>query len=197
MSGNKPALLIVDAQNDFCQGGSLAVEGGDEVVPLLNEYAKRFRERGYPVYASRDWHPSMTRHFKEFGGLWPPHCVQGTAGAAFHPGLEPPPADTIVTAGDSPNDEGYSAFEGHMADGESFGERLRRDAVTHLFMGGIATDYCVRASALDARRLGFDVTVLVDAVRAVELEPGDADRAIREMVNAGAVTATLDTFELG
>jgi nicotinamidase/pyrazinamidase len=196
MNQNRPGLLIVDVQNDFCPGGSLAVADGHEVVPVLNAYSTRFRERGFPIYVSRDWHPEVTKHFKTLGGLWPPHCVQGTAGAAYHPALDLPAAENVISKGDSQDDEGYSAFEGHLPDNQSFAERLRRDGVTHLFVGGIATDYCVRASALDACRHGLAVTLLADAVRAVELRPGDGARAVQEMVDAGIDTATLDTLTL-
>ncbi len=196
MAGNRSALLIVDVQNDFCPGGSLAVEGGDQVVAVLNAYSERFQALQMPIYASRDWHPAVTVHFKEFGGLWPPHCVQGTTGARFHPDLDVPGAQNIVTAGDTAEDEGYSAFEGHLPDGESFAGRLERDGVDHLYVGGIATDYCVRASALDARKAGLDVTLLVDAIRGVELEAGDSERAIQEMREAGVNTVTIDTIDL-
>ncbi len=196
MIGQRSALLIVDVQNDFCPGGSLAVEEGDLVVPLLNAFAERFQARNLPVYASRDWHPARTKHFKEFGGLWPPHCVQETSGAAFHPQLLAPDEQNIVTKGDSTDDEGYSAFEGHLPDGETFAERLERDGVTHLYVGGLATDYCVRASVLDARKDGLQVTLLIDAVRAVEVRAGDGDRAVQEMRDAGIETATLDTLDL-
>ncbi len=196
MAEPKSALLIVDVQNDFCAGGSLAVNEGDQVVPILNEYAKRFRARNLPVYASRDWHPVRTRHFKEFGGLWPPHCVQETSGAEFHPKLDVPGPENVVTSGDSAKDEGYSAFEGHLPDGETFAHRLHQDRVEHLYVGGLATDYCVRASALDARRAGLQVTLLLDAVRGVEVVPGDSERAIQEMRDAGIDTVTLETFSL-
>lgn len=196
MAGQRSALLLIDVQNDFCPGGSLAVDQGDLVVPVLNAYSERFQALHMPIYASRDWHPRVTVHFKEFGGLWPPHCIQGTPGAEFHPDLHLPDPQNIVTAGDSPEDEGYSAFEGHLPDGASFADRLATDGITHLYMGGIATDYCVRASALDARKAGLQVTLLIDAVRGVELRAGDSERALQEMRDAGIDTVTVSTIAL-
>ncbi len=172
------------------------MEHGDMVVPVLNAYSRRFQALQMPIYASRDWHPSVTKHFEEFGGLWPPHCIQGTPGADFHPNLTLPDQQNIVTKGDSPEDQGYSAFEGHFLDGTTLAGRLGRDGVEHLYVGGLATDYCVRASALDALKAGFEVTLLLDAVRGVELKPGDSEQAIHEMCAAGVNTTTLDTIEL-
>ncbi|HET7037600.1 MAG TPA: isochorismatase family protein [Thermomicrobiaceae bacterium] len=192
----KPALVIVDVQNDFCPGGALGVAEGDQVVPLLSDAAARFAARGYPVYASRDWHPPASRHFQEQGGTWPVHCLRGTPGAAFHPQLTLPPNTLVFSKGTSAADDGYSAFEGQTAEGESLGERLRRDAVEHLYIGGLATDYCVRASALDALRHGLKVTLLTDAMRGVNLEPGDAERAVEELRAAGAEVATTADVRL-
>lgn len=192
MAAEKSGLLVVDVQNDFCPGGALAVAEGDRVVPVLNAYLERFAAAGRPIYASRDWHPAVTKHFAAYGGTWPPHCIQGSEGAELHSGLRLPPGAEIVTKGTAPEDEGYSAFEGVVPDGTPFPEQLRRDGVTHLYLGGLATDYCVRASALDARRAGLDVTLLVDAVRGVNLHPDDSERAIEEMRAAGVELATLD-----
>jgi nicotinamidase/pyrazinamidase len=189
------ALLLVDVQNDFCPGGALAVPEGDRVVPVLNEYAGRFREEGLPVFASRDWHPRETTHFREFGGTWPPHCVQETEGAAFHPGLRLPADAVVVSKGMDPREDSYSAFQGETAAGLPIAEELRRRGVRELWVGGLATDYCVRASVLDARREGFDVVVALDGVRGIDLRPGDVERAVREMEEAGARTVTLETME--
>jgi nicotinamidase/pyrazinamidase len=185
---------MVDVQNDFCPGGALAVREGDQVVPVLNAYARRFRERGFPVYASRDWHPRESKHFAEFGGSWPVHCVQGTDGARFHPDLELPAPENILSKGTDANDDGYSAFEGRFPDGSTFEERLIRDGVDHLFVGGLATDYCVRRSALDAVKSGRRVTLLLDAIRGVDLHPGDSAQAIADMALAGIDTTTLDAL---
>ena len=180
------ALLIVDVQNDFCPGGSLAVAQGDGVIPPLNAVAAWMVAHGRPVFASRDWHPRETRHFSEQGGPWPVHCVQDTLGAAFHPDLRLPPGTTVVSKGTDRADDGYSAFEGRDAQGVALREDLRAAGVDHLYVGGLATDYCVRASVLAALGEGLRVTVLDDAIAAVEVQPGDGARAIAEMHEAGA-----------
>jgi nicotinamidase/pyrazinamidase len=186
------ALLIVDVQNDFCPGGALAVPEGDQVVSVLNEYENRLQ---LPVYASRDWHPAQTRHFKELGGPWPVHCVQGTPGAAFHPELKLPAETVIVTKGTNPTDDGYSAFEGVDDKGRPLGAVLAEKQVRKLYVGGLATEYCVRASVLDGLKQGLDVVLLTDAVRGIDVQPGDMARAMEEMKRAGARTATLDTID--
>jgi nicotinamidase/pyrazinamidase len=186
------ALLIVDVQNDFCPGGALAVEQGDSVVPVLNEYMEKL---DIPVYASRDWHPVKTEHFKEFGGRWPPHCIRETAGAAFHPDLKLPPDTIVVTKGTHPTDDGYSAFEGVAADGRALAYVLRSNGIRKLYLGGLTTDYCVRSSALDALGEGFEVVLLTDAIQGINVKPGDANRAIEQVIRAGATTATLDTVK--
>ncbi len=188
------ALLLVDVQTDFCPGGALAVPGGDLVVPVLNEYIARFRAEALPVLASRDWHPPETRHFATGGGPWPPHCVRETPGAAFHPGLDLPAGAAIVTKGTSPHDDGYSAFEGSDDAGRPLVERLRTQGVERLYVGGLATEYCVRASVLDALGHGFETIVLLDAVRGIDVRHGDVARALDEMLRAQARTATLATF---
>lgn len=189
------ALLMVDVQNDFCPGGALPAPEGDRVVPVLNAYIEQFQRAGLPVYASRDWHPAVTRHFREYGGPWPPHCVQNTPGAAFHPDLQLPRGVTVVTKGTDPEDHGYSAFEGRDPAGAGLADSLKRQGVSQLYVGGLTTDYCVRQSALDARRHGFDTVVLLDAVRGIDVEEGDIARALDEMLRAGARTATLATLE--
>ena len=185
-----PALLIVDVQNDFCPGGALAVDRGDEVVPPLRALAHRFAALGLPVYASRDWHPPDSRHFAEHGGQWPVHCVQGTPGARLHHGLELPASAAIVTKGQGRDDEGYSAMAGQVAGRGTLVDDLAARGVDHLYVGGLATDYCVKHSVLDALQHGMGVTVLTDAIRAVDVEPGDGTRALDEMRNAGAAFAT-------
>jgi nicotinamidase/pyrazinamidase len=178
------ALLLVDVQNDFCPGGALAVPRGGEVIPVLNRLADRFGERGLPVYASRDWHPADTTHFRAFGGPWPEHCVAGSPGAEFHPDLHLPAGAIVVSKGQDRKDDGYSAFEGTTADGRTLGEDLKRRGVSRLYVGGLATDYCVRASVLDARREGLDVTVVLDGIAGIGEE--DSARALDEMRSAGA-----------
>lgn len=197
MAQSHAALLIVDVQNDFCPGGALAVRKGDRVVPLLNTYAARLRALGLPVFASRDWHPRQSKHFAEFGGPWPVHCVQGTEGARFHPDLDLPAPENILSKGTDVEDDGYSAFEGRFSDGSTFEERLTAYKVDHLFVGGLATDYCVRQSALDAAKSGRRVTLLLDAIRGVEVQPGDSATAIADMALAGIDTMTLDDLDLG
>lgn len=186
------ALLVVDVQNDFCPGGSLAVPAGDRVVPVLNRYIQRFRELKAPIYASRDWHPPATRHFQSGGGVWPPHCVQGTKGAEFHPGLALPPEAVLVSKGMDPAEDAYSCFQAEEAGGEDFAVSLGARGIQRLFVGGLATDYCVRATVLDALHEGFQVVVLRDAIAAVDVTPGDGERAIEEMRVAGAVFATVE-----
>ena len=190
----RAALLVVDVQLDFCPGGALAVSEGDAVVPVLNRYLSIFWQRGSPIFASRDWHPAESAHFREFGGAWPAHCVQGSPGARFHPGLLLPEGTIVISKGTTRWDEGYSALQGVTENGTPLAMLLRHMAMDRLFVGGLATDYCVKESVLDALREGFAVTLLSDAVRAVELQPGDAERATREMVAAGASLATLDTI---
>jgi nicotinamidase/pyrazinamidase len=178
----KTALLVVDVQNDFCPGGALAVAGGDRVIPVLNDLIDRFSAR--PVYASRDWHPPDTTHFKAFGGPWPVHCVAGTRGAELHPDLRLPSNAVVVSKGQDRADDGYSAFEGTTAAGRRLPDDLRERGVTDLVIGGLATDYCVRASVLDARRAGFNVSVVTDAVAGIS--PEGTARALEEMRLAGA-----------
>ena len=188
----KKALIIVDVQNDFCPGGALPVPEGDRVVPVFNRYIELFNAWGLPIYATRDWHPEKTIHFKEFGGPWPPHCLQGTKGAEFHPGLKLPRDTVIISAGDTFEDEGYSAFEGHDEEGKSFIEVLRAAAIEHLLVGGLATDYCVRATVLDALKNGFKVTLLIDAIKGIDVNEGDSRRALVEMMDKGAGMNTFD-----
>ena len=189
---SEEALLIVDVQNDFCVGGSLAVPASQQIIDCLNEYTRRFADRGAPVVASRDWHPPVTRHFADHGGVWPVHCVQGTPGAEFHPDLRLPPQTVIASKGSDPEEDSYSAFEAKLPDGRLLGEYLRDEGVRRIYVGGLATDYCVRSSVLDALRAGFQATVLLDASRGVDVQPGDSEKAIAEMVGAGADVTTLE-----
>ena len=182
--GPGDALVIVDVQNDFLPGGSLAVPDGDEVISVINTWIRRFRAAGLPVFATRDWHPADHCSFQEQGGPWPPHCVAGTKGAAFSPELTLPPAVGIVSKAMNPEMDAYSDFED-----TGFADQLRELGVRRLFVGGLATDYCVRATVLDALEEGFHVVLLIDAVRAVDVRPGDGDRAWAEMLAAGARAA--------
>jgi nicotinamidase/pyrazinamidase len=180
--GAGDALLIIDVQNDFCAGGSLAVPDGDGVVPVINRWIAAARRAGIPIVVSRDWHPADHTSFLERGGLWPPHCVQGTRGAEFHPALDLPSDSPIVSKGDTPDRDNYSDFrETDLA------ERLRRGEVRRLWVAGLALDYCVRATVLDAIREGFEVHLILAATRAVDVRPGDGDRALAEIRAAGAI----------
>jgi nicotinamidase/pyrazinamidase len=180
------ALILIDVQNDFCPGGALPVAQGDQVVPALNRYIEKFTQEKLAIFATRDWHPEKTKHFKAYGGLWPPHCIQGTKGAEFRADLVLPKDAVIVSAGMAPDEEGYSGFEGKDEKGVSLADLLHRAAVKRIFVGGLATDYCVKHTVLDGLKHGFAVTLLRDAVRGVELAPGDSVRAVEEMVDAGA-----------
>src|ERR1700704_5374207 len=176
----KRALIVVDVQNDFCPGGALAVAHGDEVVGPLNTLMKEFLQRGEPVFKSRDWHPEKTHHFQAYGGTWPVHCVQNTKGAEFHPDLIDDMHIRVVSKGLGDTDC-YSAF-----DETDLALQLRRLGVEEVWVGGLATDYCVKNTVLDALKQGFKVKAIEDAMRGVEINPGDGERAIEEMRNAGA-----------
>ena len=180
------ALLIIDVQNDFCPGGALPVTDGDRVVEPLNRAAELFAAAGLQVVASRDWHPEMTGHFKAYGGVWPPHCVQGSKGAEFHSALKLPPDYLLISKGFEADGDSYSAFDGQLADGHPLLQLLESLGVVQLYAGGLATDYCVKETVLAALRYGFTVTVLEDAIAGVDVSPGDSLQALTEMQAAGA-----------
>ena len=184
----KHALIVVDVQNDFCPGGALAVRDGDAVVPILNRYIERFSQARLPVVATRDWHPEKTGHFKSFGGPWPEHCVRHTRGAEFHPSLKLGADAIIVSTGTTPDEDGYSGFQGKDSSGATLAELLRRWGVETIFVGGLATDYCVKHTVLDGLKHGFNTVVLGDAIRGVDLNPNDSQQALAEMNQAGATT---------
>lgn len=173
------ALIVVDVQRDFCSGGSLAVPGGDEVVGPLNRWVEGAARAGVPIYASRDWHPRGHLSFRENGGRWPPHCVQDTPGAGFHPGLHLPPSTRVVTKGVRFDKDQNSAF-----DETGLAAELRRRGVGRVVVGGLAEDVCVRATVIDALREGFEAVLLLSCTRPVEAE--DGERALAEMRGAGA-----------
>jgi nicotinamidase/pyrazinamidase len=177
----KKALIVVDVQNDFCPGGSLAVANGDEVIAPLNRLIKEFLDRGEPVFKSRDWHPATTKHFVAYGGIWPVHCVQNTHGAEFRAGLSDDPRVTVISKGIDESADGYSAF-----DGTDLAQTLRDQEVKEVWVGGLATDYCVKHTVLDALKEGFEVKATADAMRAVNIKPDDGALAIAEMRLAGA-----------
>jgi nicotinamidase/pyrazinamidase len=180
------AVLLVDPQNDFCPGGSLAVPEGDQVMPVLNEWAAAAEAARVPIFVSRDWHPPRTTHFREWGGVWPPHCVAGTRGAEFHPTLKLPATATIVSKGMGESEDAYSAFQARDDAGVGLADLLKRSDVKHLFLMGLATDYCVKASALGGLDNGFRVTVVAEGMRAVNLQPNDGADAVAVMKAAGA-----------
>lgn len=177
------ALILVDVQNDFLPGGSLGVADGGAVIGPLNAMIEQFTARALPVVATRDWHPANHISFAEQGGPWPPHCVQGSRGAQFDAGLRIPEQAIIISKATDPAQDAYSGFQGTDLD-----EQLRALGVRRVFVGGLATDYCVLNTVLDARRLGYDVVLLADAVRAVNVEPTDGEAALAQMAEAGAVT---------
>jgi nicotinamidase/pyrazinamidase len=176
------ALVIVDFQNDFTPGGALGVEGGDEIAGRLNELASDARFE--LVVATRDWHPPDHGSFIEQGGIWPVHCVAGTPGAELDGRLDRERIHAIVDKGQDQHADGYSGFEATLLE-----ELLRSHGVDDVTIGGLATDYCVKNTALDALRLGFAVTVVRDAVRGVDVEPGDSERALDELRAAGATVS--------
>ena len=173
----RDALIIVDVQNDFCPGGALAVPQGDEVIPTVNRLLK---QRWLSV-ATMDWHPAEHCSFEPHGGPWPPHCVQGTTGAELHPELDADNIQLTVTKASHHDKDAYSGF-----DGTELASILREKGITRVVVCGIATDYCVKATAHDALKEGFEVVVLEDAVRGVEVNPGDSQRALEELRKAGA-----------
>jgi nicotinamidase/pyrazinamidase len=183
--GKETALVVVDIQNDFCPGGALPVKDGDQVVLVLNKYIERFRAAGAPILFTRDWHPPDHSSFKDQGGPWPPHCVQNSEGAMFHSGLKIPPEGEIISKADK-RDEAYSFFQG-----TDLAERLSQRGIKRLLVGGLATDYCVKETVLDGLKYGFEVLHLDDASKGVNVNPGDSESALQEMVAKGANRITF------
>jgi nicotinamidase/pyrazinamidase len=179
--GAGDALVVVDVQEDFLPGGALAVPRGDEVVAPLNEWLRVFEEAGRPIFATRDWHPRDHCSFAPQGGPWPAHCVAGTSGAAFAAALRLPASAIVISKATRRDAEALSGFSG-----TELGARLAAAGVRRVVVGGLATDYCVLATVLDARAAGFEVLVPVAAVRAVERAAGDGARALERMERAGA-----------
>lgn len=187
----KTALIVVDVQNDFCPGGALAMKEGDRVVSVFNRYIELFEKSGGPIYAARDWHPKNHSSFKAQGGPWPPHCVQETEGANFHPDLKLPAHAIIISKGWRVEDDSYSEFEGTNLE-----LYLKRKGIRRVLVGGLATDYCVKNTVLDARRLGFETYLLVDVSRGIDVKKGDSEKAIEGMKKAGAIPLTLQDVQL-
>ena len=187
---DKDALIIVDVQRDFCSGGALPVPGGEKIIPTLNKYIEKFSKAGALIVATRDWHPPNHMSFKDYGGIWPTHCVQGTLGAEFHPDLRLPREVKIVSKATSADKEAYSGF-----DGTNLERELKDAGIKRVFVGGLATDYCVKSTVLDALRLGFETILLIDAIKGVDVNPGDSERAIEEMIKRGAKKASLNDLK--
>jgi nicotinamidase/pyrazinamidase len=185
----KDALIVTDIQMDFLPGGALPVPEGDLVIPVLNEYLRIFKRTKAKIFASRDWHSLNHISFKAQGGPWPPHCVQETEGAKFSPALKLPKDIIVVSKATDPLREAYSVF-----DGTGLEDQLKSQGVTRIFVGGLATDYCVVNSVLDARKMGFNVVVLVDGSRGINVKPGDVDKALNAMMKSGAEQITLADF---
>lgn len=183
--GPGDALLVVDVQNDFLPGGALGIRGGDSVVAPANRVLAAWRKRGLPVFLSRDWHPDGHCSFAAQGGPWPVHCVAGTRGAEFATTLAIAPDDIVISKATRADKDAYSAL-----DGTPLAEALRARGVGRLFIAGLATDYCVRATGQDARAAGLEVVVLTDAVCAVDVQPGDGERALHELAAAGCELST-------
>lgn len=190
--GIDSALIVVDVQKDFLPGGALPVPKGDEVIPVLNNYIKIFKEMRGRIFATRDWHPANHVSFKGRGGPWPPHCIQGTEGAEFSGDLRLPGDTVIISKATDPDVESYSGFGG-----TDLAERLRKDGVRRVFVGGLATEYCVKNTVLDAIEEGFETYFLEDASRGIELHPGDIEKAVAEMVRKGAVKISISDIEKG
>ncbi|OHC70202.1 MAG: nicotinamidase [Rhodocyclales bacterium GWA2_65_20] len=180
------ALVVVDLQNDFLPGGSLAVPDGDAVLPPLNGYVELFVRHALPVFATRDWHPPDHCSFRSQDGSWPPHCIAGSAGARFAAALHLPADATLVSKATQAESDAYSGFGGTELDA-----MLRAAGARRLFVGGLATDYCVLNTVKDALGFGYAVLLLGDAVRAVDVVPGDGARALAEMIGLGATPIEL------
>jgi nicotinamidase/pyrazinamidase len=185
----KDALIIVDVQKDFLLGGSLPVPSGDEVIPVLNDYISLFKTAKARVFATRDWHPPNHVSFKGFSGTWPPHCIQDTEGAEFHRDLKLPENVTVISKAMAPKRESYSGF-----DGTTLTDDLRKGEVSRIFVGGLATDYCVKNTVLDGIIAGFEVVLLSDAIRGINVKADDSGKAVAAMRIGGAKVATLEDF---
>ncbi len=184
------ALIVVDVQNDFLPGGNLGVPEGDAVVPIMNRYLALFRQSKLPIYATRDWHPEDHCSFKAQGGPWPPHCVANSEGAAFAEDLHLGDDVTVISKATTVERDAYSGFEG-----TDLAERLRKQKVNRLFIGGLATDYCVLNTVKDALKEGFKVLLLADGIRGVEVNAGDSEKATNEMHALGARSVRLEDVE--
>lgn len=184
---SEDALLIADIQNDFLPGGALGIGGGDEVIPILLRYLRRFHAQSLPIFLTRDWHPPDHCSFRDQGGLWPVHCVAGSPGSLPPPAFETPASAVIIYKAIDRDQEAYSAFQNTTLD-----RHLRAIGVRRLFIGGLATDYCVLNTVMDARTSGYEVCLLIDGIKAVNLQPEDGRQAEQEMIRLGAVPVRLE-----
>ena len=180
------ALLVIDIQNDFLPGGRLAVTEGDQVIPVMNSYIDCFIQRQLPVFATRDWHPKNHGSFINQGGPWPEHCIAGSTGAEFARGLHLPATVPVFSTGIEVENDGYSGFEN-----PDLNKQLQQFGVSRLFIGGLATDYCVLKTVCDALDLNYQVLLLADAIRAVNVHSHDGEQAINKMILKGAIPITL------
>jgi len=186
------ALSVTDMQNAFLPGGALGVPDGDKIIHYVNHAVALFKKNNLPIFFTRDWHPPDHCSFKGQGGPWPPHCIQNTSGADFSSELNIPEGSTIISKGFKKNSEQYSTLGGRDADGNTESILMKKLGIRRIFIAGLATDYCVLNSVKDALAEGYEVYVLTDAIRAVDVNPGDGERAIEEMRQAGAKTITSE-----
>ena len=184
------ALIVVDVQRDFCPGGALPVPNGDQVIPVLNQYIQVFDHARAPIYATRDWHPPNHKSFTALGGIWPPHCIQDSKGAEFHPDLDLNAEVQIISKATTPDKEAYSGF-----DDTDLAERLEKNHTKRVFIGGLATDYCVKNTVLDALKLEWKTFLLIDGSRGVNIQPHDSQNAIDEMIQQGAQQITFSDLK--
>ena len=187
--GEKDGLIAVDVQNDLCSGGAVAVEGGDEIARSISEVSLKFRAKGGRVYATQEWHPADHSSFEESGGPWAAHCVQATKGAELHPDLRLPIGTSIIRKGAGKREDALSGFEGTNLE-----EQLTRSGIRRVFVAGLATDYSVLNTVLDAAKKAFETYVLTDLVRATDLEPDAGEKAIARMKEGGAKTTTSEAL---
>ncbi len=190
----KKALLVVDIQNDFCPGGALGVQEGHTIIPILNRCIRYFEEENLPIFVTRDWHPKITTHFSQFGGEWPEHCIAGSEGAQFHPSLELPKDAFVLSKGMDSETDSYSASQATDISGTLLPDLLKKHGVEEIYVAGLATDYCVKYSVLDALKEGLKVFVLTDAIAGVDRRPEDSRKALEEMVSNGASEITSEAL---
>ena len=181
------ALIVVDIQRDFCPGGALPVTNGDKIIPAVNELVRAFEKASLPVFFTRDWHPRNHISFKASGGMWPPHCIRNTPGASFHPSLKVPRDADVIDKGTLQAEDAYSGFQGTDLE-----QKLNDLHVVQIYVAGLATDYCVKNTVVDGAAKGFDMWVITDCVKGVNLKPTDSDTALRTMLSQGAKKMTSD-----